>query len=118
MKTRQTYYCAWHPEHDFVAETTAQTESMSWEFLVTPDLPRKSVDIKQRIDDQIKRHKSYGWQVKEVVIVEKYSEGKYGCIDDYLKECFSELYKLKEMNEYGGMGNVNHDVLYRHRINS
>lgn len=46
------------------------------------------------------------------------SEGKYGCIDDYLKECFLELYKLKEMNEYGGMGNVNHDVLYRHRINS
>ena len=82
---KQKYYCAWHPEHDFVAETTAQTESMSWEFLVTPDLPRKSVDIKQRIDDQIKRHKSYGWQVKEVEIVEKYSEGKYGCIDDYLK---------------------------------
>jgi hypothetical protein len=85
MTNPKTYYCAWHPEireHDHILVTTEDRiwANLRWYYST----------------NTIEQVKTQGWQVKEVVIVEKYSEGKYGCIDDYLKECFPEIYKKKQ----------------------
>ena len=89
---KQKYYCAWHPKKGMDLRTICESE-VACKHEAIYHIAGDS------IINPLKHLESQGWQVKEVEIVEKYSEGKYGCIDDYLKECFPELYKLKEATD-------------------
>lgn len=84
----QKYYCAWHPE-EMEMRLIRSVDSDGSEIT-----RQDAIDIITRAYIEGTGILSQGWQVKEVVIVDAYDEKKYGCIDDYLKECFPEIYKL------------------------
>jgi hypothetical protein len=63
----QKYYCAWHPEKGYNEKTTSKTEEEAWERLADKKVKSFIAFCSQGYG----LLQSQGWQVKEVVIVEK-----------------------------------------------